>query len=285
MVYHKVRAGLDKDGRIVAWDHHIVAQQIMEGTPFEAFTVRNGVDLFSIEGIPDMPYAVPNISIAVHPVRTPLPVLWWRSVGHTHTAQVVEVMIDDLAHAAGKDPVEFRLALLKDHPRHAEVLKLAAQKVGWGQSLPKGRGIGIAVHESFKTFVAQAAEVTVADNGTFKVNKVICAIDCGIAINPDVVVAQMEGGVGYALGAALRNKITLTDGEVDQSNFHDYEPLRIMDMPAVDVYIVASGEAPTGVGEPGVPAVAPAISNAIFAASGRRLRSLPFSEALQQGHR
>jgi isoquinoline 1-oxidoreductase beta subunit len=123
----------------------------------------------------------------------------------------------------------------------------------------------------------------VADNGTFKVNKVVCAVDCGIAINPDVVVAQMEGGVGYALGAALRNKITLTDGEVDQSNFHDYEPLRIVDMPAVDVHIVASGEAPTGVGEPGVPAVAPAISNAIFAASGRRLRSLPFSEALQQG--
>ncbi|HEY4043006.1 MAG TPA: xanthine dehydrogenase family protein molybdopterin-binding subunit [Rhodopila sp.] len=283
MVYHKVRAGLDKDGRIIAWDHHIVAQQIMEGTPFEKFTVRNGIDSLSIEGVPDMPYAVPNVSIAMHPVRAPVPVLWWRSVGHTHTAQVVEVMIDDLAHAAGKDPVEFRLALLKDHPRHAGVLKLAAEKAGWGQALPKGRGIGIAVHESFKTFVAQAAEVTVADNGTFKVDKVVCAVDCGIAVNPDIVVAQMEGGVGYGLGAALRNKITLTNGEVDQSNFHDYEPLRIVDMPTVEVHIAASGEAPTGVGEPGVPAVAPAISNAIFAACGKRLRSLPFSAASQQG--
>ena len=283
MVYHKVRAGLDADGRIIAWDHHIVAQQIMEGTPFEQFTVRNGVDLFSIEGIPDMPYAVPNVAIAVHPVHAPVPVLWWRSVGHTHTAQVVEVMIDDLARTAGKDPVEFRLALLQDHPRHAAVLKLAAEKAGWGSALGKGRGLGIAVHESFHTYVAQAAEVTVGDGGRFKVDRVVCALDCGIAVNPDVVVAQMEGGVGYALGTALRNKITLTGGAVDQSNFHDYEPLRIGDMPKVEVHIVPSSEPPTGVGEPGVPAVAPAVSNAIFAATGRRLRSLPFSDSAMQG--
>ena len=283
MVYHKVRAGLDADGRIVAWDHHIVAQQIMEGTLFEKFTVRNGVDLFSIEGIPDMPYAVPNVAIAVHPIHAPVPVLWWRSVGHTHTAQVVEVMIDDLARAAGKDPVAFRLALLNDHPRHARVLKLAAEKAGWGNVLGKGRGLGIAVHESFHTYVAQAAEVTVADDGRFKVDKVVCAVDCGIAVNPDVVVAQMEGGIGYALGTALRNKITLTNGQVDQSNFHDYEPLRIGDMPKVEVHIVGSAEPPTGVGEPGVPALAPAVSNAIFAATGKRLRSLPFTAGSLQG--
>ncbi len=196
MVYHKVRAGLDKDGAIVAWDHHIVAQQILEGTAFEGFGVRNGVDSTTTEGVADMPYAVPNIAVAVHPVRAPVPVLWWRSVGHTHTAQVVEVMIDDLARAAGKDPVAFRLALLADHPRHAGVLKLAAEKAGWGKTMPKGKGIGIAVHESFNTFVAQAAEVAVADDGGLKVEKVVCAVDCGIAVNPDVIVAQMEGGIG-----------------------------------------------------------------------------------------
>lgn len=283
MIYHKVRAGLDKDGAIVAWDHHIVAQQIMEGTFLAAFAVRNGVDSTTAEGVTDMPYAVANVSIAVHPMHAPVPVLWWRSVGHTHTAQVVEVMIDDLAHAAGKDPVEFRLAMLEKHPRHAAVLKLAAEKAGWGKTMAKGRGLGIAVHESFKTFVAEAAEVAVADDGSFKVEKVVCAVDSGIAVNPDVVVAQMEGGTGYALGAALRDKITLRDGEVEQSNFNDYEPLRIDEMPAVEVHIIPSAEAPTGVGEPGVPALAPAVSNAVFAATGKRLRSLPFSDTPLRG--
>lgn len=165
--------------------------------------------------------------------------------------------MDDLAHTAGKDPVAFRLALLQDHPRHAAVLRLAAEKAGWGNAPPKGRSLGIAVHESFNSFVAQAAEVTVGDDGHFKVDKLVCAVDCGIAVNPDVIVAQMEGGIGYALGAALRNKVTLTNGEVDQSNFHDYEPLRISDMPKVEVHIVPSSAPPTGVGEPGVPAVAP----------------------------
>jgi isoquinoline 1-oxidoreductase beta subunit len=283
MIYHKVRAGLDKDGAIIAWDHHIVAQQIMEGTFLEAFAVRNGVDGTTTEGVTDMPYVVPNVAVSVHPVRAPVPVLWWRSVGHTHTAQVVEVMIDDLAHAAGKDPVAFRLALLGNNPRHAGVLKLAAEKAGWGKTMASGKGIGIAVHESFNTFVAEAAEVAVADDGSLKVEKVVCAVDCGIAVNPDVVVAQMEGGIGYALGAALRNKITLSKGEVDQSNFNDYEPLRIDDMPQVEVHIVASGEAPTGVGEPGVPALAPAVSNAVFAATGKRLRSLPFADTPLRG--
>jgi len=283
MVYHKVRAGLDKDGAIVAWDHHIVAQQIMEGTFLEAFTVRNGVDSTTTEGVTDMPYAIPNVALAVHPVRAPIPVLWWRSVGHTHTAQVVEVLIDELAHAAGKDPVEFRLALLSKHPRHAGVLKLAAEKAGWGKTMAKGKGLGIAVHESFNTFVAQAAEVAVADDGSFKVEKVVCAIDCGIAVNPDVIVAQMEGGIGYALGAALRGKITLRNGEVEQSNFNDYEPLRIDEMPKVEVHIVTSPDAPTGVGEPGVPALAPAVSNAVFAVTGKRLRSLPFADTSLKG--
>jgi isoquinoline 1-oxidoreductase subunit beta len=282
-VYHKLRAGLDKEGRIVAWDHHIAAQQILEGTPFAARAVHDGIDRTTAEGIPDMPYPIPNMAVAIHPVRAPVPVLWWRSVGHTHTAQVVEVMIDELAHAAGKDPVAFRLAMLAERPRHRAVLQLAAEKAGWGTPRAKGRGLGIAVHESFRSFVAQAAEVAVTADGGFKVERVVCAVDCGIAVNPDVVAAQMEGGIGYALGAALRNKVTLTEGEVDQSNFHDYEPLRISDMPKVEVYIVPSSEAPTGVGEPGVPALAPAVSNAVFAATGRRLRSLPFAATALKG--
>jgi isoquinoline 1-oxidoreductase beta subunit len=283
MVYHKVRAGLDKDGAIIAWDHHIVAQQIMEGTFLERFAVRNGIDSTTAEGVTDMPYAIPNVAVSIHPVRTPVPVLWWRSVGHTHTAQVVEVVIDELAHAAGQDPVAFRLALLDKQPRHAGVLKLAAEKAGWGKSLEKGKGLGIAVHQSFNTFVAEAAEVAVAADGHITVEKVTCAVDCGIAVNPDVIVAQMEGGIGYALGAALRNKITLAQGEVEQSNFDSYEPLRIEDMPKVEVHIVASAAAPTGVGEPGVPALAPAVSNAVFAATGRRLRSLPFADTSLKG--
>jgi isoquinoline 1-oxidoreductase beta subunit len=191
-------------------------------------------------------------------------------------------MIDDLARTAGRDPVDFRLALLKDHPRHVGVLKLAAEKAGWGKP-HDGKGLGIAVHESFRSFVAQVAEVAIGDDGSLKVEKVVCAVDCGIAVNPDIIVAQMEGGIGYGLGAALRNKITLTSGGVDQSNFNDYEPLRLTDMPKIEVYIVSSSEAPTGVGEPGVPAIAPAISNAVFAATGKRLRSLPFATTALKG--
>jgi isoquinoline 1-oxidoreductase subunit beta len=186
------------------------------------------------------------------------------------------VMIDMLAHEAGKDPVAFRLALLGEHPRHAGVLKLAAEKGGWGEKLPAGRGRGIAVHESFNTFVAMTADVTVAKDGAIKVDRVVAAVDCGVPVNPDVIRAQVESGVGYGLGAALRNQITLTDGLVDQSNFDGYEPLRMSDMPKVEVHIIPSQAAPTGIGEPGVPPLAPAVSNAIFQATGKRLHSLPW---------
>jgi len=208
--------------------------------------------------------------------------LWWRSVGHTHTAQVVEVMMDVLANEAKRDPVDFRLSMLKEHPRHSGVLQLAAEKGGWSEKLPPGRGRGIAVHESFRSFVAMVADVT-AKEGAIKVDRVVAAVDCGIAVNPDVIRAQVEGGIGYALGAALRNKITLTDGVVEQSNFDSYEPLRISDMPSVEVHIIGSTAPPTGIGEPGVPPVAPAVSNAIFAASGKRLYSLPWDFASLKG--
>ncbi len=277
MYLHKVRAGLDADGNIVGWQHRIVGQSIMAGTPFEAVLVHDGIDHTSIEGIGDTPYAIPNFHGDLHTVAVGVPVLWWRSVGHSHTAYVMETMLDDLAHAAGRDPLEFRLALLKERPRHAGVLRLAAEKAGWGTSLPEGKARGIAMHESFQSYVAQVAEIAMDEDGDFKVERVVCAVDCGIAVNPDNVAAQMEGGFGYGFGHALRNAITLTDGEVDQSNFHDYEPMRITDMPRVETHIVASTEPPTGVGEPGVPPAAPAVANALFAATGIRRRRLPFS--------
>jgi isoquinoline 1-oxidoreductase beta subunit len=276
MVLHKVRAGLDPSGSLVAWEHRIVSQSFVMGTPMEATAVKNGIDESAVEGAADMPYAIPHLAVDWHHVPSPVTTLWWRSVGHSHTAHVVEVMIDALANAAGQNPVAFRLALLKEHPRHAAVLKLAADKGGFGQNLLPGRGRGIALHESFNTLVAMVADVTVARDGALKIDRVVAAVDCGIAVNPDVVRAQIEGAIGYGLGAALRNRITLTNGVVDQSNFDSYEPLRISDMPKVEVRIVPSAAPPTGIGEPGVPPVAPAVANAIFAATGKRLYALPW---------
>ena len=276
MYFHRLRAGLDADGRLVGWQHRIVGQSIVRGTPF-AGLIKNGIDQTSVEGANTLPYHVPDITVDLHTTDVQVPVLWWRAVGSTHTAYSTEAFIDELAEAAGKDPVEFRLELLAEHPRHAGVLKLAAEKAGWGSALPAGRARGIAVHESFNTFVAEVAEVSVADDGTIKVEKVVCAVDCGVAVNPDQVKAQMEGGIGYGLGAVLHNAVTLKGGRVEQSNFHDYQPLRINEMPAVEVHIMESTEAPTGVGEPGVPPIGPAVANAVYKATGRRIRALPFA--------
>ncbi len=213
--------------------------------------------------------------------QSPMPVLWWRSVGHTHTAYAMETLLDMVAEAAGADPVELRLQLLSggdtDQKRLAGVLKLAADKAGWGKPRA-GRFQGVAVHKSFGSYVAQVVEVSLKD-GAVKIEKVTCAVDCGVAVNPDIIRAQMEGGIGFGLGAVMRNQITLTEGEVDQSNFPDYEPLRITDMPEVEVHIVASSEAPTGVGEPGVPPAGPALANAIFAATGKRITRLPMTDS------
>jgi isoquinoline 1-oxidoreductase beta subunit len=275
MFYHRIEAALDKAGGIAAWKHRLVGQSFAVGTALAPMIVKDGVDTTAVEGVADLPYRIPNLYVDWHDAPSPITTLWWRSVGHSHTAQAVEVMVDELAHAAGKDPLAFRLALLDGKPRHVGVLKLAAEKAGFGEKLGAGKGRGIAVHESFNTYVAMVAEVTV-EGDKVKVDRIVAAVDCGIAINPDVIRAQIEGGSGYGLGAALRNQITFTQGRVDQSNFDAYEPLRMSDMPKVEVYIMPSNEAPTGVGEPGVPPVAPAVSNAIFAATGKRLRSLPF---------
>jgi isoquinoline 1-oxidoreductase beta subunit len=276
MYYHRLRAGLDASGAIVGWQHRIVGQSILKGTPFSGM-VKDGIDATSVEGAVNLPYAIPNLSLDLHTTEVGVPVLWWRSVGSTHTAFASEHFLDEIARAGGKDPVEFRLAMLKGHPRHAGALALAAEKAKWGSNPSPGRFRGVAVHESFNTVVAQVAEVSIRDDGTVKVERVACAVDCGLAVNPDQVKAQMEGGIGYGLGAALRNAITLTEGRVDQSNFHDYEPLRIADMPAIEVHIVPSTAAPTGVGEPGTPVIAPAVANAILAATGRPVRRLPFA--------
>jgi isoquinoline 1-oxidoreductase beta subunit len=279
--HHALEAALDDQGRLVGWRHRLVGQSILAGTAM-AGMMRDGIDPESVEGAADLPYAVPNLLVDLHtPTDIGVPVLWWRSVGGSHTAYSKETFIDEVAVAAGKDPVAFRLSLLDKEPRHAGVLKLAAEKAGWGTPLTAGangdrRGRGVAVHQSFNSYVAQVAEVTVKPDGSVQVDRVVCAVDCGVAINPDNIAAQVQGAVGFGLSAALHGAITLKDGAVDQSNFHDYAPIRIAEMPKMDVHIVASAEKPTGIGEPGVPPLAPAVANAIAAATGKRLRNLPF---------
>ena len=275
MYFHRLQAGLDGSGKPVAWQHRIVGQSIIAGTDFEGALVKDGVDITSVEGANNMPYAIPNIEVELHTTDIPVPVQWWRSVGSTHTAFAVETFIDRLAASARRDPFEFRRDLLTAHPRHRGVLELAAEKAGWGGPLPAGRGRGIAVHESFNSFVAQVAEVTVNDDKSFSVDRVVVAVDCGVAVNPDIIRAQMEGGVGFGLSAALGDEITLREGRVVQSNFHDYRVLRINQMPDVEVHIAASDQPPTGVGEPAVPVIAPAVANALHAVTGQRFDRLP----------
>jgi isoquinoline 1-oxidoreductase beta subunit len=276
---HRLRAAIAGDGQPLAWHHRIVGQSIVAGTAFEKVLVKDGVDQTSVEGASNLPYAIPNIQTELHSPKLGVPVQWWRAVGSTHTAFAVECMIDELAALAGQDPVAYRMALLAGHPRHQGVLRLAAEKAGWGTPLPARRGRGVAVHESFNSYVAQVAEVTVRKGGQIRVDRVVIAVDCGIAVNPDVVKAQMEGGMGFGLSAALLSELTLKDGQVQQSNFHDYQVLRMDRMPEVEVYIVPSAEPPTGVGEPATPVIAPAVANAVFAATGQRLRRLPLKLA------
>ena len=277
MWHSAIAAGLDAGGRPVAWTHTIVGQSIVEGTPFASALVKDGVDVTSVEGAAELAYAVPNVAVELHSPKSPVPVLWWRSVGHTHTGFVVESFIDELAHAAGKDPYEYRKTLLAGQPRHLGVLDLAAKKANWGGPLTAGRARGIAVHASFGSWCAQVAEVSVQDQ-RIRVHRVVCAIDCGRAINPETIRAQMEGGIVFGLSAALYGQITLKDGRVQQSNFHDYPVLRIDAMPVVEVHIVPSTEPPSGIGEPGTPLMAAAVCNALFALTGRRLRSLPLTQ-------
>lgn len=284
LFHHTLEAALDSSGKLIGWRHRLVGQSIMAGSPFASMMIKNGVDQVSVEGAANLPYAIPNLTVDLHtPSDIPVPVLWWRSVGSSHTAYSTEVFLDEVAAAMGKDPIALRLELLSKQPRHAGVLKLAAEKSNWGQPLKAAagerRGRGVAVHESFNSYVAQVAEVTVKKDGSVKVDRIICAVDCGTPINPDNIRSQVEGAIGFALSAALHGEITLKAGRVEQGNFDGYPPLRINEMPVVDVHIVPSTGAPTGIGEPGVPPLAPAVANAIAAATGKFLHRLPFNSA------
>ncbi len=279
MYFHKLEAGLNEKKELVGWRHVIVGQSIMAGGPFEVM-VKDGIDPTSVEGAATIAYEIPNIDVELSTTKTGVPVLWWRVVGSSHTTFAVEAFIDEVAHAAGKDPFAFRRDLLEHEPRMKAVLELAADKAGWSSGpLPKGKGRGIAVGEAFKTYVAQVAEVSVDEAGRVTVDRVVCAVDCGIPINPDVIVAQMEGGIGFGLGAVMYGAITLKNGRVEQDNFNNYRVLRINEMPKVEVHIVPSAEEPTGVGEPGVAPIGPAVANAIFAATGTRVHMLPFPKS------
>jgi isoquinoline 1-oxidoreductase beta subunit len=277
MYVHAVRVGLDAQGGIASWQHDIVGQSIVAGTPMEAMA-KDGIDPTSVEGVAESPYALPMMAGDLHTQALAVRPLWWRSVGNTHTAYVMETMMDELAAAAGKDPLAFRLALLDKSERAAGVLKLAAEKAGWGRPRRAGVALGLAMHHSFKSYVAQVAEVSMK-NGKVRVERVVCAVDCGVAVNPDVIRAQMEGCIGFALGALYYGEIDIKDGRAQQRNFDTYRSLRIHEMPVVEVHIVPSKVAPTGVGEPGVPPLAPAVANAIARLGGPRVRRLPLSRA------
>jgi isoquinoline 1-oxidoreductase beta subunit len=269
MYLHRMKGAVNAEGRIVAWDQVIVGQSIMGKASTE-------LDDSSVEGASDLPYGVGNLRVVSHNVQLAVPPLWWRSVGHTHTGFAVETFVDELLRRAGKDPVEGRLALLENEPRHAGVLKRVAEMADWGAAPAADRARGVAVVKSFGTYVAQIVEVSRGANGAPRVHNVWCAVDCGIAVNPNIIRAQMEGGVGYGLGAALFDEITLGQGgKIVQSNFHEYRSLRISEMPHVEVGIVESTEKPTGVGEPGVPPIGPAVANAWRELTGQAVRRLP----------
>lgn len=273
---HAIEGGIDAKGNPVSWRSRSVGQSIMAGTPFEGMMMKGKeYDPASVEGIDDLPYAIPNLAIESHQVEVNVPVQWLRSVGHSHTAFAVECFIDELAGLSQKDPYQFRRELLVKQPRYLGVLDLAAQKAGWGTPLPKGMGRGIAVHFAFGSYSAHVAEVSVND-GTIKVHRMVCAIDCGQYVNPGIIAAQTEGGAIFGASAALFQELTFEDGRLQQTNFNTFPVMRMNECPEIETHIVENNEKSGGIGEPGVPCAAPAIANAVFAVTGKRIRRMPF---------
>jgi isoquinoline 1-oxidoreductase subunit beta len=275
LTLHRMR-GAVRDGKIVAWANTVVTQSILKGTPFEAVMVKDGIDATSVEGAREIPYDIADFRCDLHTTDVGVPVLWWRSVGHTHTGYAVECFVDELLQAAGQDPVNGRLALMGKAPRAAGALRAVAELARWSGPGPAGnRARGVAVVESFGSFIAEIAEVSIGDGDAPRVHKVWCAVDCGVAVNPDVIRAQMEGGIGFGLGHALFAEVALDAGKPVPANFDTYRSLRIHEMPDIEVTIVRSNEKPTGVGEPGVPPIAPAVANAMARLGLGRPRRLP----------
>jgi isoquinoline 1-oxidoreductase beta subunit len=271
---HAIAGGIDSSGNPLSWRSRLVGQSIFAGTMFESFMKGKEYDPASVEGVDDLPYAIPNLAVESHKADVKVPVQWWRSVGHSHTGFATECFIDELAVLAQKDPYQFRRALLPKHPRHLAVLDLAAQKAGWGKPLPKGRARGIAVHFAFESYNAQVAEVSV-EQGNVRVHRIVSAVDCGHYVNPGIIAAQLEGGAIFGASAALFQELTFENGRLQQTNFHTFPMMRMNECPEIETYIVENNEKSGGIGEPGVPCTAPAIANAVFAATGKRIRKLP----------
>jgi isoquinoline 1-oxidoreductase beta subunit len=274
-----MRGLVAQDGSIQALSDTLVGQSIMDGTPFAKMMVKDGIDASSVEGVADLPYKLADFKVDLHSPKQGVPVLWWRSVGHTHTAFATESFIDMLLEKAGRDPVEGRLALLDPASREASVLKAVAKLAGWNGRRKDDKGYGVAMHKSFNTYVAQVAEVVRGEGALPRVTRVWCAVDCGVPVNPNIIRAQMEGGIGFGLGHALYAALELDEsGRVRQTNFDTYRSLRIAEMPEVEVTIIPSGEKPSGVGEPGVPPIGPAVANAWRALTGVVVSRLPFAQ-------
>jgi isoquinoline 1-oxidoreductase subunit beta len=279
---HAIEGGVDASGNAVSWRSRLVGQSIMAGTPFAAVMMKGkDYDPASVEGVDDLPYEIPNLTVESHQAEIGVPVQWLRSVGHSHTAFATECFVDELAGLGGKDPYQFRRGLLQKHPRHLGVLDLAAQKAGWGKPLPKGMGRGIAVHFAFESYSAHVAEVSVED-GNVRVHRMVCAIDCGQYVNPGIIAAQTEGGAIFGASAALFQELTFEKGRLQQTNFNSFPVMRMNECPEIQTHIVDNHEKSGGIGEPGVPCAAPAIANAVFAVTGKRIRKLPIrmSEAV-----
>ena len=271
---HMLKGTISKNNELTSWQHRITSPSISGQRSPERF--KDGrLDRSAVNGANNLPYEIPNVLVDYVMSNTNVPVGWWRSVYNSQNAFANEVFIDELAHKAGMDALEFRIKLLQNSPRHKEALRLAAEKAGWGQPLPKGQGMGLAVHESFGSWSAQVAKVTISKDHDISVDKIVASVDCGTVINPDGVKAQMEGSIVYGLTSTLKGEITIEQGAVAQSNFHEFELLQMHEMPEVEIHIVPSTEPPGGAGEPGLPPVAPAVANAIFNATGKRIRKLP----------